>query len=305
MDPLAKSIINETNLIFSITDLPPWTLQWTKCKKMKDRIGKIFGRAPLIDVPLEEIEREGLRSMLKSSVPMCYFLHYLMEIFSIETLFFILEVQRFQLTRYDGQRGSVIEAATQIEQAFIRNECIFEVNLKDDTKNSVIEKLNTGTKRCFDDAVEEILYLLEESYGGFERSNVYKTMRKNLFQKKVPYNEEDVTTAIDLLVKFMNSNITKSQNDPETEKREILIRKMIHAFSSSRLGIDFMDQENSNDNIVEEQTLQNTISNSNITPKKHVRKAKKKIDPNYPLTYEDEEDEQLGNFINIIGKKNK
>lgn len=309
MDPLAKSVINETNLVFSISDLPPWTLQWTRSMRIKERVEKIFGKAPLIDVPLEEIERQGLKSMLKSSVPMCYFLHYLMEIFSIETLFFILEVQRFQLTRYDGDRNSIIEAATQIEQAFIRKECIFEVNLKDDTKNSVIQKLKTGTKRCFDDAVEEILHLLEESYGGFERSPIYKEMQENLSSKKVPYKEEEVTMAIDLLVNFMNRNKTKSTTNAtnESEKREILIRKMIHAFSSSRLGIDFMDQEEHHDED-EDLKRQSTLSStSGGEIKKHARKQRKKGTTGAagPLSFEEEEDDHLGRLIKQMSKKKK
>lgn len=306
MDPLAKSVINETNIVFSISDLPPWTLQWTRSLRIKERVEKIFGKAPLIDVPLEEIERQGLKSMLKSSVPMCYFLHYLMEIFSIETLFFILEVQRFQLTRYDGDRNSIIEAATQIEQAFIRNECIFEVNLKDDTKNLVIQKLNTGTKRCFDDAVEEILHLLEESYGGFERSPIYKEMQENLSSKKVPYKEEDVTRAIELLVKFMNRDTTKSTTNAtnESEKREILIRKMIHAFSSSRLGIDFMDQEqHDEEEDLKRQSILSTTSGGGI--KKHTRRQRKKAATGGPLSFEEEEDDHLGRLINQMSKKKK
>ena len=50
------------------------------------KLARFFGSAPPADLGLKEIEREGLKAMLRSKVPLCYFLASLISEFSHESL---------------------------------------------------------------------------------------------------------------------------------------------------------------------------------------------------------------------------
>jgi hypothetical protein len=50
------------------------------------KLHRFFGEKPPIDVCVREIERQGLRAILHSKLPLCYFLLFLLEEYSSENL---------------------------------------------------------------------------------------------------------------------------------------------------------------------------------------------------------------------------
>jgi hypothetical protein len=51
-----------------------------------EKLKQFFGQAPPSDICLSEIEREGLKAMLQSKIPLCYFLYHLLQEYSCENL---------------------------------------------------------------------------------------------------------------------------------------------------------------------------------------------------------------------------
>lgn len=50
------------------------------------KLNKFFGDKPPLDICVKEIEKEGLKAMLHSKIPLCYFLYSLLEEYSCENL---------------------------------------------------------------------------------------------------------------------------------------------------------------------------------------------------------------------------
>ena len=60
--------------------------------KTKKKLENFFGANIPVDVSIRDIENLGLRALLASRVPICYFLYQLLEEHCSENLFFFLEV---------------------------------------------------------------------------------------------------------------------------------------------------------------------------------------------------------------------
>src|SRR4051812_7030456 len=78
----------------------PWSTVWQRRKLSKRKLRQFFGRSAPIDISPVDIKKYGLQALLQSSVPLCYFLHSLLEQFSVENLFFFLEVEHFQMHEF-------------------------------------------------------------------------------------------------------------------------------------------------------------------------------------------------------------
>lgn len=57
-----------------------------KVDRSSKKLECFFGEPTPIDVCVSEIMKEGLKAMLESKVPLCYFLYYLLDEFSSENL---------------------------------------------------------------------------------------------------------------------------------------------------------------------------------------------------------------------------
>jgi hypothetical protein len=62
------------------------TLYKVKTSKTNRKLNNFFGEAPPLDICVREIRKEGLKALLQSKVPLCYFLYHLLEEFSSENL---------------------------------------------------------------------------------------------------------------------------------------------------------------------------------------------------------------------------
>lgn len=63
-----------------------------KVSKSSHKLESFFGEPTPVDVCIYEIRKEGLKAILESKVPLCYFLYYLLDEYSSENLvsFFII-----------------------------------------------------------------------------------------------------------------------------------------------------------------------------------------------------------------------
>ncbi|KAI8363797.1 RGS domain-containing protein, partial [Choanephora cucurbitarum] len=129
-----------------------------------------------------EIRREGLRALLLSTVPLGYFLYYLLNEYSSENLFFYLAVENYQNYEFSSHAERV-HVANKIARAYLTRNSELEVNLEDKIYRTVqqsLEKLqqedipSSGTE--FDAAKKHVFSLLNASYYRFRTTNVFNIM---------------------------------------------------------------------------------------------------------------------------------
>lgn len=67
-----------------------------KAAKSSKKLDHFFGeQAPLVDICIKDIQREGLKAMLQSKTPLCYFLYHLLQEYSSENLVSVCVVQHY------------------------------------------------------------------------------------------------------------------------------------------------------------------------------------------------------------------
>ncbi|KAI8979587.1 hypothetical protein BDF20DRAFT_800590, partial [Mycotypha africana] len=102
----------------------------TKMKRSSRKLDSFFGEITPIDVCISEIRKEGVKAMLESKVPLCYFLHFLLSEYSSENLFFYLEVEQYETMQFltIAEQKAL---AQQIFDQYVSDDADFEINLED------------------------------------------------------------------------------------------------------------------------------------------------------------------------------
>ncbi|KAI8368949.1 RGS domain-containing protein [Blakeslea trispora] len=156
-----------------------------KTNKSNQKAHQFFGEQIKLEITAKEIRREGLRALLLSTVPLGYFLYYLLNEYSSENLFFYLAVENYQNYEFSSHSERV-HVATKISRAYLTRNSELEVNLEDKIYRTVQESLellqqqeeensySTGTE--FDAAKKHIFSLLNASYYRFRTTNVFNIM---------------------------------------------------------------------------------------------------------------------------------
>jgi hypothetical protein len=83
---LSLPSFNEDGSQQIVTGLDVHALYKLKVSRTSRKLDCFFGEPAPVDVCISEIRREGLKAMLESKIPLCYFLHFLLEEFSSENL---------------------------------------------------------------------------------------------------------------------------------------------------------------------------------------------------------------------------
>ncbi|CAG8756954.1 17689_t:CDS:2 [Dentiscutata erythropus] len=169
------------------------------------KLYRFFGDKPPIDICVKEIEREGLKAMLHSKIPLCYFLYSLLEEFSCENLFFFLEVEQFESFEYSNL-AQQYTIAQHIFDTYLTRNSQFEINIDDKVRKSVISfiKSQRDLRHCFDDAKRAVYVLLESSFARFIRSSTADLMKKEIGEKTTHYSIKSRDSAISLLLTFFD-----------------------------------------------------------------------------------------------------
>ncbi|KAI9138287.1 hypothetical protein BKA69DRAFT_1092650 [Paraphysoderma sedebokerense] len=104
------------------------------------KLNNFFGDAPPLDMSVMTIGKEGLKAMLQSKIPLCYFLYSLLEDYAYENLFFFLEVERYESTPFPTLAAQ-LAAAHQIFESYLGRNSQLEVNVDDKVRKRVINEI--------------------------------------------------------------------------------------------------------------------------------------------------------------------
>lgn len=271
-----SSIAKETEFCRNSEAEQAWSTVWQRRKLSKQKLRRFFGKSAPVDTSVAEVEKYGLPALLQSNVPLCYFLYSLLEQFSSENLFFYLEAEQFQTHEFRGP-GELKKTALQLYRAFIKCNSDFEVNIDGSTRRPIRLAIDRCEHHCFDTAKEQIQRLMEPCYLHFIASPIYRQMKKDLEGKLVPYDMETKEQAINVLIDYLDRNMPVRKDEPpargkeaEVQRRNNLLRAMIHAFCQTRLHLDFYDTpEGENVSMTPEEMLPpkgTSETDSNRTP---------------------------------------
>lgn len=217
-----------------------------KSIKSKKKLENFFGQNIPVDVSLKDIEHLGLKAILASRVPLCYFLYQLLEEHSSENLFFYLEVDLYEHTRFQS-RQMMIDIGIELYDTFLRTDSEFEVNIPQKIKAPVLDALKAGHHDAFAGAKEHILKLMEPVFQKFKNSPIFERMRRELGYTSV-YNKQARNYAVRMLLQNLDKTLPKNKsaqnvNTNLAQERNDMIRAMLHAFCEMKLGIDFIDRD--------------------------------------------------------------
>ncbi|CAG8519105.1 5725_t:CDS:2 [Acaulospora colombiana] len=216
--------------------------QYKKRTKLSSRkLLNFFGDKPPLDICVKEIEKEGLKAMLHSKIPLCYFLYSLLEEYSGENLFFFLEVEQYESCEY-AYSSQQFATAQHIYDTYLTRNSQFEVNVDDKVRKSVVASIKSqrDPRHCFDEAKRAIFVLLENSFARFIRSDIADLMRQEIGENTTYYSPKARDSAIFLLFKFLNrQNQSGSPSSTSTLKSKPSIinhhhREKDHSPKSSR-----------------------------------------------------------------------
>lgn len=175
-----------------------------RTKLTSQKLSNFFGTKPPIDICVKEIEKEGLKAILNSKIPLCYFLYSLLEEYSSENLFFFLEVEHYESRVFDNSTQQLV-IAQQIFDTYLTRKSQFEVNVDDKVRKSIIATIKSerDLHYCFRDAKHAVFALLECSFSRFIRSCLTDVMKKEIGQHTAHYSREAYETAVSWLFKYL------------------------------------------------------------------------------------------------------
>ncbi|KAJ3052096.1 hypothetical protein HK097_006897 [Rhizophlyctis rosea] len=206
---------------------------------------RFFGDDCPIDVPVSEIEQEGLKALLASKVPLSYFLYSLLEDYSCENLFFYLEVEHYDTMAFPSTRHHLL-AAQHIFDTYLSPSSHFEVNIEQKTRRDIVANMKAATGESltgvFDDAKLHILQLMEGSWIRFTRSEVYGWMKKDIGNQPL-YTEEGRAHAVDILLRHLDKTATQlgASTSISSQRRHLLVRHMVKEYCRTMLQVEFDD----------------------------------------------------------------
>jgi hypothetical protein len=203
-------------------------------KRSVRKIAEFFGDTPPMDMSINEISRDGLEAMLRSRVPLCYFLKFLIEEFSSENLFFYLEIENYESFPFtsDSERRA---GAIDIYQMYLLQDSGLEVNLSERCRMQVASKIYQSTssedlKHCFDAAKEAVTGLLEDSFMRFQNGPEWQRMEKELRHTSL-YAEPARQQAISRLLCYMSPSTRAAMHGPGP-----LLGQLVAEFISMRFS---------------------------------------------------------------------
>ncbi|KAI7896822.1 RGS domain-containing protein [Mucor mucedo] len=234
-----------------------------KVDRSSKKLECFFGEPSPIDVCVSEIMKEGLKAMLESKVPLCYFLFYLLDEFSSENLFFFMEVECFEQI-FKNKNISLAEQerkAQKIFDQYISSNASFEINLDDRVKRTItsrfLSKTTIITADTFNEAKTSVYVLLESSFIRFLHTYAYKDMLENCGELTIHYDEQVTTASLNYLVQYLRSQrenlMLHSENNTAFSstlvslnlKHYELIKSAVQGFIKTLFGIDYLSNKNS------------------------------------------------------------
>ena len=217
--------------------------QLSKGEFSRQKVRKILGKSVPLDVSVREIKECGLKSLLQSNVPLCYFLYTMLEDYSSENLFFYLDVEKFQ-TRHFENSEDMREKAQIIYDKFIAENSEFEVNIDHRVSAPIQGAIDHFDQDCFREAKDDLERLMEPVFLKFKTGPYFKRMEEELGLYNIVYTRKQRNMAVKLLLTNMDKTLPTGDNTPAgilKNQRNDEVRQMMHRFCKKKLRIDFED----------------------------------------------------------------
>jgi hypothetical protein len=128
------------------------------------------------DVSVHQIQGTGLKSMIISVFPLFYFIAFLLQEQTVENCLFVLDVLELEKLE-DAEWKS---KAKELYHTYFTSQGMLELNLTHKSKAGVEEAIEMLDKQCLNQAFSEIMVLLEQSYSGFKKSDLFNRMAYDL-----------------------------------------------------------------------------------------------------------------------------
>ncbi|KAI8930100.1 hypothetical protein BC831DRAFT_441306 [Entophlyctis helioformis] len=162
------------------------------------KISAIFGEACPVDVPVQQIRRDGLWAMLMSNLPLCYFTLNLLKEQVPEILFFVLDAHDFEQTVFESNED-LQRAAQDLFALYLAKDALFEINVSHKVRRAVADGIQSFSLACFRRALQEMASLLEDAYGRFKATPYYSMMAEDLGLHAVVHSEPAARRVVELL----------------------------------------------------------------------------------------------------------
>ncbi|KAJ1562483.1 hypothetical protein HK096_009123 [Nowakowskiella sp. JEL0078] len=166
--PSVVSVTRSTS--FNSTNAMNQPSMFNSTKKITDLLGETCP----VDVSVRQIQKEGLAALLRSKLPLSYFLAMLLIEQNAEILFFILDVIEFEQTVF-LDHDNQFQTAEKLFQTYLSQNSLLEINISYKSKRAVADSIKLNSRTCFSKAKEEMFVLLEQAYDRF-RGNIVHNM---------------------------------------------------------------------------------------------------------------------------------
>jgi Regulator of G protein signaling domain len=202
-----------------------------KYLQSKSKILKVLGVPVKLDIPVSEIEKEGLKAVLISKVPMAYFMQSLLESYSSELLCSYLDIECYENSYFatDDERR---KCAQKIYSTYLDPRSFLEINVGDAVKKDIVSRMKTPSQliTCFTPAKEHVLMLLEQSFTLFLKSEAYQLYCRlnDRLLKEVDADPSKAFSysarkkAYDLLQTHVPPIVVEGSNDPVMERKRYI-----------------------------------------------------------------------------------
>jgi len=210
---------------------------------MIQKLYDFFGNDAAIDIPFEEIEKNGIGYLIQSNVPLAYFLEYLLKHDNPEILFFFMDVIKFEETIYPDN-NSALEASQNILTNYLCLNSPLECKVSSKTRCHCIKAIKAGQRRCFKASKQELLPILERQFDDFKNGKKYAELKSN-FAHLNAYPENNRVELIQELLSITNRKypIETAENQQRySRNRAVLIK--IQEFCRNKLSNNSQQQTN-------------------------------------------------------------
>jgi len=202
---------------------------------MVQKLYDFFGNDAAIDIPFEEIEKNGIGYLIQSSVPLAFFILYLLIHDNPEIIFFFLDVIKFEETIYPDNNSS-LEASQNILTNYLCINSPLECNVSSKARCQCIKAIKAGQRRCFKASKQELLPVLERQFEDFKNSKRYAELRANYAHLNA-YPESNRLELIQELLSTTNRKypIETAENSQRANRNRAVLYK-IQEFCRKKLS---------------------------------------------------------------------
>jgi len=212
---------------------------------MIQKLYDFFGNDAAIDIPFEEIEKNGIVYLIQSSVPLAYFIEYLLNHGNPEIMFFFLDVIKFEETIYPDSITS-LEASQNILTNYLCTNSPLECKVSTKTRCHCVKAIKAGQRRCFKSSKQELLPILERQFDDFKNSKKY-TELKTKYAHLNAYPESSRLELIQELLSTTNRNYPiETAETPQRANRNRAILFKIQEFCRKKLSSNVIQNSMNN-----------------------------------------------------------